>query len=62
MHNKVMVADNATAIVGDRNVGDIDFGVNSPANYRYLDELAVGPSSATRQKQKRRPSGRRFVA
>ena len=47
MHNKLMVADNATAIVGGRNVGDIYFGVNTTANYRDLDVLAVGPSSAT---------------
>jgi hypothetical protein len=48
--------------IGGRNVGDIYFGVNTTANCRDLDELAVGPSSATRQKQKRRPSGHRFVA
>jgi cardiolipin synthase C len=48
MHNKLLVADNATAIVGGRNVGDIYFGVNTTANYRDLDVLAVGPSSATR--------------
>ena len=43
MHNKLMVADNAVAIVGGRNVGDIYFGVNTTANYRDLDVLAVGP-------------------
>ena len=43
MHNKLMVADNAAAIVGGRNVGDIYFGVNTTANYRDLDVLAVGP-------------------
>ena len=43
MHNKLMVADNAAAIVGGRNVGDIYFGVNTTANYRDLDVFAVGP-------------------
>jgi cardiolipin synthase C len=43
MHNKVMVADNAAAIVGGRNIGDIYYGVNTVANYRDLDVLAVGP-------------------
>ena len=43
MHNKLMVADNAAAIVGGRNIGDIYFGVNTVANYRDLDVFAVGP-------------------
>jgi cardiolipin synthase C len=43
MHNKLMVADNAAAIVGGRNIGDIYYGVDSIANYRDLDVLAVGP-------------------
>ena len=43
MHNKLMVADNAAAIVGGRNIGDIYFGVNTVANYRDLDVLAAGP-------------------
>jgi phosphatidylserine/phosphatidylglycerophosphate/cardiolipin synthase-like enzyme len=38
-----MVADNAAAIVGGRNIGDIYYGVNTIANYRDLDVLAVGP-------------------
>jgi putative cardiolipin synthase len=42
MHNKLMVADNAAAIVCGRNVGDIYFGVNTNANYRDLDVFAVG--------------------
>ena len=32
MHNKLMVADNAAAIVGGRNIGDIYYGVNTFAN------------------------------
>jgi putative cardiolipin synthase len=43
MHNKLMVADNAAAIVGGRNIGDIYYGVNTIANYRDLDVLTVGP-------------------
>ena len=43
MHNKLMVADNAAAIVGGRNIGDIYYGVNTTANYRDLDVLTVGP-------------------
>ena len=43
MHNKLMVTDDAAAIVGGRNIGDIYYGVNTIANYRDLDVLAVGP-------------------
>nr|WP_281380497.1 phospholipase D-like domain-containing protein [Mycoplana azooxidifex] len=43
MHNKLMVADNRAAIVGGRNIGDDYYGVNTVANFRDLDVLAVGP-------------------
>ena len=43
MHNKLMVADNSAAIVGGRNIGDDYYGVNTIANFRDLDVLAVGP-------------------
>jgi len=43
MHNKAMIADNAFAIVGGRNVGDIYFQVATEANYRDLDIAAAGP-------------------
>ena len=43
MHNKLTVADHAAAIVGGRNIADIYYGVNTTANYRDLDVLAVGP-------------------
>jgi putative cardiolipin synthase len=43
MHNKLMVADNAAAIVGGRNIGDHYFGVATNANFRDLDIAAVGP-------------------
>jgi putative cardiolipin synthase len=43
MHNKVMLADGAVAVVGGRNIGDHYFGVNADANFRDLDLGAVGP-------------------
>jgi cardiolipin synthase C len=43
MHNKVMIADGAVAVVGGRNIGDHYFGVNPQANFRDLDVVAVGP-------------------
>lgn len=42
-HNKLMIADNAVAIVGGRNISDHYFGVHGEANFRDLDTLAVGP-------------------
>lgn len=43
MHNKAFVVDNAVAIIGGRNVGDIYFQVATDHNYRDLDIAAVGP-------------------
>ena len=43
MHNKLMVVDNAVAIVGGRNMGDPYFGVHATQNFRDLDVMAVGP-------------------
>ena len=43
MHNKIMVMDNAVAIVGGRNIGDHYFGVDPKTNFRDLDIAAVGP-------------------
>jgi putative cardiolipin synthase len=43
MHNKIMVADNAVAIVGGRNIGNHYFDVATDANFRDLDIAAVGP-------------------
>jgi putative cardiolipin synthase len=43
MHNKVIIADNALAIVGGRNIGDDYFGVDPHANFRDLDIAAAGP-------------------
>ena len=42
-HNKLVVADNAIAIVGGRNIADHYFGVHGESNYRDLDTVAVGP-------------------
>jgi putative cardiolipin synthase len=43
MHNKIMVMDNALAIVGGRNIGNHYFGVDTEANFRDLDIAAGGP-------------------
>jgi len=43
MHNKIMVADNAVAIVGGRNIGNHYFEVATDANFRDLDIVAAGP-------------------
>ena len=43
MHNKLMVMDNALALVGGRNVGNHYFNVATDANFRDLDIAAGGP-------------------
>ncbi len=43
MHNKLIVVDNAMAIVGGRNIGNHYFDVASDANFRDLDIAAAGP-------------------
>ncbi len=43
MHNKLMVADNALAIVGGRNIGNHYFEVALDTNFRDLDIAAAGP-------------------
>ena len=43
MHNKLVVMDNALAIVGGRNIGDHYFGVQPDTNFRDLDVGAAGP-------------------
>ena len=42
MHNKSMTADNQSAILGGRNVGNEYFGAGSGVWFRDLDALAVG--------------------
>jgi putative cardiolipin synthase len=43
MHNKLVVMDNALAIVGGRNIGNHYFGVQPGTNFRDLDVGAAGP-------------------
>jgi putative cardiolipin synthase len=42
MHNKAIIADNAMAIIGGRNIGDDYFGIGAVANFRDLDVGLVG--------------------
>jgi putative cardiolipin synthase len=43
MHNKIIVVDNAAAIVGGRNIGNHYFEVATDSNFRDLDIAAAGP-------------------
>jgi putative cardiolipin synthase len=43
MHNKALIADNAIAVVGGRNLGDEYFGASQETNFADLDLLAAGP-------------------
>jgi cardiolipin synthase C len=43
MHNKLMVADNAAAIIGGRNIGDQYFQVASNSQFGDDDVIVVGP-------------------
>ena len=43
MHNKLIVVDNAVAIVGGRNMGDAYYEVDPEFNFRDLDVVAAGP-------------------
>ena len=43
MHNKVMITDGRTAIVGGRNLADEYFGLHATANFRDLELLTFGP-------------------
>jgi len=42
MHNKMLVADNAVAITGGRNLGETYFGQSEGANFVDIDVLAAG--------------------
>jgi len=46
MHNKLIIVDEAAAIVGGRNIGDEYFGLNSNMNFVDLDALVFGPHVA----------------
>ena len=43
MHNKMLVADNALAVAGGRNLGDAYFGQSDTSNFLDLDLLVAGP-------------------
>ncbi|HXA37350.1 MAG TPA: phospholipase D-like domain-containing protein, partial [Steroidobacteraceae bacterium] len=43
MHNKLFVADNATALIGGRNIGDPYFQVDPSAQYADDDVFVAGP-------------------
>jgi cardiolipin synthase C len=43
MHNKLMVVDNAVALVGGRNIGDAYFQINPQAQFADDDVFAAGP-------------------
>lgn len=43
MHNKLMVVDNRTAILGGRNLADEYFGIDQDANFRDLEVIMGGP-------------------
>jgi putative cardiolipin synthase len=43
MHNKLVVMDNALAIVGGRNIKDHYFGVEPDTNFRDRDVFSAGP-------------------
>ena len=43
MHNKLWIADNAAAVVGGRNLGDVYFEAHPGVNFSDLDLLASGP-------------------
>jgi len=43
MHNKLMVADNALALVGGRNIGDQYFQVDPASQFADDDVVAAGP-------------------
>ena len=46
MHNKLLVADNAFAISGGRNIADAYFERSEPAHFIDLDVLTAGPAVA----------------
>lgn len=43
MHNKLFVVDNATALIGGRNVGDPYFQIDPNAQYADTDVFVAGP-------------------
>jgi putative cardiolipin synthase len=43
MHNKLLVADNAAAIVGGRNIGNAYYGLDETSNLVDFDSVLTGP-------------------
>ncbi len=43
MHNKTFIADNTSAIIGGRNIGDEYFDARNNLNFVDLDLLTIGP-------------------
>jgi putative cardiolipin synthase len=43
MHNKLMIADNAAAIIGGRNIGDQYFQIDSESQFGDDDVVVTGP-------------------
>ena len=43
MHNKLWIADNAVAVIGGRNLGDVYFAAQGDGDFADLDVLAAGP-------------------
>lgn len=43
MHNKLLVADNALALIGGRNIGDQYFQINPASQFGDADVIAYGP-------------------
>ncbi len=43
MHNKLWIADNAVAVIGGRNLGDVYFAAQGDSDFADLDVLVAGP-------------------
>ena len=44
MHDKLLVADNAVALIGGRNIGNQYFQIDPESQFADDDVFAVGPS------------------
>jgi len=45
MHNKLLIADNRTAVLGGRNIGDHYFGLHHKYNFHDLDMAVIGDAA-----------------
>ncbi len=50
MHNKLWIADNAVAVIGGRNLGDVYFAAQGDNDFADLDVLVAGPAVAQASK------------